>query len=513
MRCTTAAAVLLAVLPLACADRELPTATDPPQADIVPLAVVLTVENTNDDGPGSLRQTIADAQNGHVITFAPSLAGEVITLSSELNLPRSVTIQGPAAGVTLQGSGDHRILRMGALYEVVLENLIIRGGHTPISGFFVGLGGGIMNEGANLTIRNSTLEHNWASNAGGGIFNGGNGTLMLVGSTVAYNGYDPALGATSFGGGITNSGANMTLVNSTVSANTAGSAGGGIYNFEGSSTLIHATVADNGAFAGGGIYSRSSQVPTSITVRNSIVAANASSTAANGPDIRITAAFSEPSTVTMSYSLIGTTTGYDIASDGGGNQIGVNAGFELDGFGKALLADNGGLTQTHALVDGSLAIDTADPVLCDADPVSNRDQRGVARPQGVNCDIGAFEATGAAPPPEPEPAIVSELNINSQGSVDRTSGDAAVHGSITCSTPGPVQLTVTLLQEQKQRGVTSHVAAESIIVIDCTGTRTWAAGMTADNGIFTNGKAEASVAIDVVGPGPQTATVQLRWSK
>jgi hypothetical protein len=513
MRCTTAAAVLLAVLPLACADRDLPTAADPPQTDIVPLAVVLTVENTNDDGPGSLRQTIADAQNGHVITFAPALAGEVITLSSELLLTKSVTIQGPAAGITLQGSGDHRILRMGALYEVVLENLIIRGGHTSNSGVWPGLGGGIFNDGANLTIRNSTIEHNWAQGWGGGIFNGGFGTLLITGSTIAYNGFDASLGATQFGGGIANSRADLVLVNSTVSANTAADVGGGLLNFEGGSTLIHATIADNGATFGGGIFIRGSEAyPASIDIRNSIVAANSSTSATSGPDI-YQYIFGPPEwyAVNASFSLLGTSTGYAITSDGGGNQIGVSAGFVLDAYGKPLLADNGGPTRTHALMDGSAAIDSADPVVCDAPPVSNLDQRGVVRPQGVNCDMGSLEATDAAPPPPP--AVVTALSIAAQGSVDRSSGDAVVRGSITCSTPGPVQLSATLVQEQKQRGVTNSVEAANTITIECAGTAAWAIGMTADNGIFSNGKAEASVAIDVAGPGPQTATVQLFWNK
>jgi hypothetical protein len=51
------------------------------------------------------------------------------------------------------------------------------------------------------------------------------------------------------------------------------------------------------------------------------------------------------------------------------------------------LADNGGPTQTHALLSGSLAIDAADPV---ASPPT--DQRGVSRPQGSGPDIGAYEA-------------------------------------------------------------------------------------------------------------------------
>jgi hypothetical protein len=52
------------------------------------------------------------------------------------------------------------------------------------------------------------------------------------------------------------------------------------------------------------------------------------------------------------------------------------------------LADNGGLTLTHALLPGSPALDAANNGACPA-----TDQRGVARPQGAGCDIGSFERT------------------------------------------------------------------------------------------------------------------------
>jgi len=54
------------------------------------------------------------------------------------------------------------------------------------------------------------------------------------------------------------------------------------------------------------------------------------------------------------------------------------------------LADNGGPARTHALVEGSSAIDAGSPDC----PPPVTDQRGVARPQGVACDIGAFEFEG-----------------------------------------------------------------------------------------------------------------------
>lgn len=75
-------------------------------------------------------------------------------------MDKSLTILGPAGGITLQGSGDHRVLRIGNLYEVVLENLIIRGGHTSNSGVAAGLGGGIFNANGPLLISGSTIAYN-----------------------------------------------------------------------------------------------------------------------------------------------------------------------------------------------------------------------------------------------------------------------------------------------------------------------------------------------------------------
>ena len=56
------------------------------------------------------------------------------------------------------------------------------------------------------------------------------------------------------------------------------------------------------------------------------------------------------------------------------------------------MQDNGGPTWTLALLPGSAAIDAADDAICAAAPVNNLDQRGITRPQGAHCDIGAYEA-------------------------------------------------------------------------------------------------------------------------
>jgi hypothetical protein len=88
--------------------------------------------------------------------------------------------------------------------------------------------------------------------------------------------------------------------------------------------------------------------------------------------------------------------GYNIESPG--NTCAFNR--ETDQTGKTPeelklepLADNGGPTQTHALLPGSVAIDVIPPAACldaDGEPLTE-DQRGVARPQGPACDVGAFE--------------------------------------------------------------------------------------------------------------------------
>ena len=80
-------------------------------------------------------------------------------------------------------------------------------------------------------------------------------------------------------------------------------------------------------------------------------------------------------------------------TDGGGNLSypdttcpGINADPML-----GPLQNNGGPTETMALGPGSAAIDAANDAICAAAPVNNLDQRGIARPQGPHCDIGAVE--------------------------------------------------------------------------------------------------------------------------
>jgi len=237
-------------------------------------------------------------------------------------------------------------------------------------------GGGIAFAGS-LTLNDSTVRDNIASNGGGGIWNL-NGALTLNNSTISGNTTGEG------GGGIKDDGFMTILNNSTVSGNTASGNGGGI-NY-GSNTLIlnNSSVGGNTAGGmGGGLGSDSTG--GIVTLQNTILSGN---TSGIGPDCSGIIGSS-------GYNLIGNNSDCTFTSTTG-DLVGTSIDPINPRWGS--LQDNGGSTFTHALQTGSPAIDAGNP----AAPGSGgnaclaTDQRGIARPQGPCCDIGAFEleATG-----------------------------------------------------------------------------------------------------------------------
>jgi len=259
----------------------------------------------------------------------------------------------------------------GGIYnigEMALSNSTISGNSTIHRS-----GGGIHNVGA-LTINNSTVRGN-SSLDGGGIFNNDSGELIISNSTFSEN------SAVLTGGGIFNSSAlSISISNSTFSDNSSGDGGGGILNF-GALSIINSTFSDNSAPEGGALYISSDAAV--LTLANTILA-NSSS---GGDCIRVSG------TINASHSLI---------EDGLACVNGTNTNNLTGDPLLGPLQANGGATFTHALLPGSKAIDAGDNVVC-ADPttVNNLDQRGITRPQGITCDIGAFEAV-----PTPQPGVL-----------------------------------------------------------------------------------------------------------
>jgi hypothetical protein len=128
-------------------------------------ATIIPVTNTNDSGPGSLRQALAIANDGDTID-ATGISGVISLTSGELLVETSVTINGPGADVlAVDANAASQVFRIVFSGETVaISGFTVRNGHTGTQG------GGIDNENnATLTITNCTITGNSAALGGGDI--------------------------------------------------------------------------------------------------------------------------------------------------------------------------------------------------------------------------------------------------------------------------------------------------------------------------------------------------------
>ena len=410
-------------------------------------AATITVINTNDSGPGSLRQALADANDGDTINFDPALNGQTINLTSaELVIDNSITISGPGPDV-LAVSGVSRqftVFHVMPKHTVTIEGLTVsdgRGGvwndhatltvnNCTVTSNLGGRGAGILNDAyyqqsATLTIVNSTISNNCACYAGeafgGGIYS--DGTLTIVNTTVSGNGAVTPSPEEGYGGGIYGAGGTLTVTGSTITGNFASLWGGGI---DGGGTITNSTISGNTAGggqdhrpgSGGGIFGGG-------TINNSTISGNT----AWGDDFKgpglgggiysfgivITDSILSYNSATAGGSIYGgaTSHGYNVCSDacgltGPGDQINTDP---LLGP----LQNNGGPTLTHALSLSSPAIDAGDPSFT---PPPLYDQRGPGfwRVRNGRIDIGSFEVqAGTTPTPTPSQINLSAIGRRVQG--------------------------------------------------------------------------------------------------
>jgi len=201
-------------------------------------ATNIIVSNTDDSGPGSLRQALAQANDGDTID-ATAISGVIMLTTRQLLVDKSVTINGSGADLlAVDGNATSRVFQIVQSETVTISRLTIRNG---VGNF----GGGILNgDSATLTITGVSLSDNTAG-FGGGTFN--SGTLTIVATTVSGN-------MASEGGGIYNSGAGvLTITDSTFSGNTTSETGGAVFNI-GTLHIANSTISDNSAaFLAGGI--------------------------------------------------------------------------------------------------------------------------------------------------------------------------------------------------------------------------------------------------------------------
>jgi hypothetical protein len=320
------------------------------------------VTTLQDSGTGSLRWAIENAPAGSTITFDTGLQGTLRLTSDSLHISKRLSIRGPGAErLTINGGpNDEFGVGVSPTGSVTIADLAFN-----VSSIY--------SAGA-LTLINSIVSGDSASGSGGGIYNDKGSTLTLSNSTVTGNRADT-------GGGLSNDG-KLTLINSTISGNRAQGPGGGILNsgLNSRTEMIFCTMYGNtSGEGGGGISNGVTNSASQLVMKNSFVAGNK---APSGPDIL-------GMLTSQGYNLIQNTQDTTFASSPSHGtdllQVAPTA-LRID----PLLKKNNGSTQTHALLPGSAAIDRIPLNDCRIKDIST-DQRGVRRPQGEACDIGAYE--------------------------------------------------------------------------------------------------------------------------
>ena len=420
-----------------------------------------------DDGAGSctLRAAIMEANAtagadtitlpAGTYTLAIAGTGEDAAKTGDLDITSDLTITGEGADTSIiDGGGIDRVIHVHPGAVVAITSVMIRNGYSGEEGgggvrnesgaklslvetsimdnrtaaFRLeadpGIGGGILNNGT-LSLRGSSVTGNWAV-GGGGIHSDGameitesaiegntapdgggaiqnSGTLTMHDSTVSGNKTNDE------GGGIGNNGV-ASITGSVFSSNTAfGSHGGGIANFVGTLNIASSTISGNTTdHDGGGIWN---EVGSTLMIINSTLVGNIGSAGGgirnNGGTVELINSIIANNLTGGDCSGIVTSLEHNLDSDGTCN---LTEPTDLPNTDPLLgpLRDNGGPTETHALLLGSPAIDTGDDAFC-----PDTDQRGVTRPQGAACDIGAFEFEPSTTPTPTATAQATILTVNS----------------------------------------------------------------------------------------------------
>ena len=363
----------------------------PLTVEVVPSGGQATVTTVADAGPGSLRQVVGNACDGATINFAASLSGQTITLSGgQIPVNRQITVENPhAPGLTISGNNASRMFYVSSGSSLSLSDLSL--GHGRVSGTG---GGAILNEGGLVNLNRVSLLNNASALDGGALYNDNGGGINILNSALIDN-----LAENGHGGGIYNNDGTINAGNSTLSGNAAQSDGGGIYNLQGLLNLSNSTLSGNTADRsalnqgdGGGIFNGTG----TVAVANTLIAANRDqSSVLKHADV-------SGDFVSAGHNLIGTNQGLGSGGtpfvDGvNGDQVGSTAS-PLDPHLDALA----GSPAYHPLQAGSPAVEAGNltgcrfisqgqnPLFGNGTPVT-QDQRGVGRPQGSACDIGAIE--------------------------------------------------------------------------------------------------------------------------
>jgi hypothetical protein len=399
-------------------------------------ATVIPVTNTNDSGPGSLRQALAIANDGDTID-ATGISGVISLTTGELVVGHSVIINGPGADVlAIDANAASDVFHVTSFGPVTISDLTIRNGQNNF-------GGGILNgSGGTVTIINTTVSGN-AAPFGGGIYN--SGTLSIVNSTVSGN------MAGSEGAGVYNA-STLTITNTTFSSNAARGEGGGCIN-GGMLLITNTTLSGNSATdVGGGVYNIGTLHIANTVLKRGDSGANISN--ANGGTV---------------MSL-----GYNVSSDdGSGFLTGPGDQINTDPL-LGPLQNNGGRTFTHALLPGSPAVDAGDSAFT---PPPYYDQRGAGfwRVRNSRIDVGSFELQAGATP-TPTATLTASPTPTSTATATITPGSTPT--ATRTPTPTPTATATATTTSTPISTLTPTVTPTSTAIATATATATAASTPT-----------------------------------
>lgn len=281
-------------------------------------------------------------------------------------------------------NNNHATERGGGMYNVDYCNFTLNDsvfdGNTS-----VGDGAGMFISNSNPTINRTVFKNNITPAHGGGIYNSyTHATLndVLFASNTALH-----------GGGLDNNNSDPTLTNVTFNGNTAQKRGGGLYNYSSSPTLVNVTFANNtaGTYGGGSSNSAGSLQVSYVTFSDNAAGVDGGGMWLDGSTINIANSIFWGNTAVTSGAQIHTNHSGNPVIERSIIQSGCPSGAvctEVITSDPMLgtLGDHGGVTPTIPTLPGSSAIDTGNDIAC-----PSTDQRGITRPQGARCDIGAFE--------------------------------------------------------------------------------------------------------------------------
>ena len=386
---------------------------------------------------------------------------EDITLSAALPpITGTITIEGD--GHSISGDNTYRIFDVDG-GVLAIENATLTEGKAPGLTTNRREGGAIrMRNGAELIVSDSAFTNNSAYH--GGVINAQYGVITILRSNFSSN------RAGEEGGVIQAERVTITIGDSSFTGNRASVWGAVIYDYRGTVTVTNSSFTDNSAdYAGGVMFTDNSRVRVSNSTFSSNRAAVGGAISANSSDVTLThvtmmdnrgshihgdAISNTQGTVRLRNSIVAGGGPGDDCVGGLDERIGnlsQDGTCGIEASDDPLLDSLTGALAYHPLLDGSPAVDAADPAFC-----LETDQVGTARPQGGGCDIGAIESTTASPAlPLPLPPPVCTLSDQIiAANTDRPAGDCPA-GS------GPD--TITLTEDFTLKSALPHIHSDITI--------------------------------------------------